>query len=925
MCSPATGASVIFGREAEREALDAFTRNVPTGPSAVVLEGEPGIGKSMLWNEGVDLARERGYAVLSCRPTGSDTELSLIGLGDLLRGLPEAAFADVPAPQREALEISLLRRRRGERRPDPRAVSVATLGVVQALAGETPIVVAIDDVQWLDGATARVLGFVVRRLSGAAVGFLLARTNVDEPPPLGVADALPPDRVLHLLVGPVGAETLAALVGERLGSTISLPEARQLAGVSGGNPFFALEIARAAARGDEGVTGQTLPIPKGLREDLVTQRVGSLPRASQNLLLVAAAVSRPTLDLLLAASTGSRPEAPLQAAIDSGIVNVTGRDVRFAHPIYRSAIYAHASRVRRHDVHRRLAAISTDPEERARHLALSAEGADEEIAAALEDSAASARDRGAPDAAAELLEHAIRLTPADPSAVSRRHLQAAEHRFVAGDTDGALTHAREALRHSAGGVGRARALRFLASVDLERGMIAEARQALDEAASEAQGDDRASSEVERDLAGIEMRSGELGLGERYARSALERAERSGFASFVPSVRVTLARIALLRGETMDDLGAVPDPGASVGPADPRSLGIELVTAEAEAIAGEHERARSRLEAVRRIALEQGDEPTRRAALVRLADVSIRDGSWQRAASLAEESRTLAGHLGVGDGHESGLLAYAAAARGMVEEARDHADRGLDRSQDDRIALLWNLGALGHLELSLGRPELALQTLGRAGGIATTMGLGEPAALPFLPDEAEALIGVGELDAGARRIEWFERRGTDLGRTSALAAAGRCRGRLLAETGMLSDALVALERSIAMYETLPLPFDLARTLLVLGTVRRRDRQKRPAREALDRALGLFQEFEAPIWAEQARDELSRVSGRRASFTELTEAEDRVVRLAASGLTNREISRALFMSVRTVEGHLSHAYAKLGLRSRTELAVFLQRSD
>ncbi|MEX2204156.1 MAG: LuxR C-terminal-related transcriptional regulator [Actinomycetota bacterium] len=206
-----------------------------------------------------------------------------------------------------------------------------------------------------------------------------------------------------------------------------------------------------------------------------------------------------------------------------------------------------------------------------------------------------------------------------------------------------------------------------------------------------------------------------------------------------------------------------------------------------------------------------------------------------------------------------------------------------------------------------------------------MGIGEPAALPFLPDEAEALIGVGELDAAARRIEWFERRGTDLGRKSAIAAAGRCRGRLLADTGRLPDALDAIERSIAIYEGLPLPFDLARTLLALGTVRRRDRQKRPAREALDRALELFQELEAPIWAGQVREELSRVSGRRAAYTELTEAEDRVVRLAASGLTNREIARALFMSIRTVEGHLSHSYAKLGLRSRTELAVFLQRSD
>ncbi|MEX2204158.1 MAG: AAA family ATPase [Actinomycetota bacterium] len=541
---------MIFGREVEREALTAFTHEVATGPSAVVLEGEAGIGKTTLWNEGVDLARERGYAVLSCRPTGTDTELSLVGLGDLLHGLPDIALADLPAPQREALEVSLLHRRRGQRRPDPRAVSIATLSVVQALAVESPVVIAVDDVQWLDGATARVLGFVVRRLSEIAVGFLLARTNLDEPPPLGIADSLPPHRIRRILVERVGAENLAALVQERLGSTMSLPEARRLAEVSGGNPFFALEIARAAARGDEGVTGQTLPIPKGLREDLVTQRLGSLPRASQDLLLVAAAVSRPTLDLLRTAGAGSRPGVGLQAAIDAGIVSVASGDVRFVHPIYRSAIYAHASRTRRHDVHRRLAGLSPDPEERARHLALSAEEADEEIAVALEGAAASARDRGAPDAAAELLEHAIRLTPSDSGARARRHLQAAEHRFIAGDPEGALEHARRALRDSAPGVGRAQALRFLASVDLERGSTEGARRSLEEAAAEARGDDHASSEIEGDLARLEMMSGELGLGERHARSALELAQRSGSATLEPSIRVTLARIALLTRRTV---------------------------------------------------------------------------------------------------------------------------------------------------------------------------------------------------------------------------------------------------------------------------------------------------------------------------------------------------------------------------------------
>jgi DNA-binding CsgD family transcriptional regulator len=206
-----------------------------------------------------------------------------------------------------------------------------------------------------------------------------------------------------------------------------------------------------------------------------------------------------------------------------------------------------------------------------------------------------------------------------------------------------------------------------------------------------------------------------------------------------------------------------------------------------------------------------------------------------------------------------------------------------------------------------------------------MGLREPAWLPFLPDEAEALAMAGELDAATARIAWLEDRGEELHRASAIAAAERCRSLLLAETGPLADALVSAGAAADAYEDLPLPFDRARSLLTLGTLRRRDRQKRDARDALERALALFGSLGADIWAERTRAELGRISGRRASLTELTESETRVAQLAAAGRTNQEIARTLSMSVRTVEGHLSHVYTKLGLRSRTELAIFFQSPD
>jgi DNA-binding CsgD family transcriptional regulator len=917
---------VAVGRRSEREALVAFLDDLATGPAALLLEGEPGIGKSTLWTEVVELARARGCRVLTCRPTGSDAELSFSGLSDLFREAPIEALAELPVPQAEALEVSLLRRPPGSHPPGPRAVSLAALSLLEVLAAGSPVAVAIDDAQWLDAATDRVLTFAIRRLPTGSVGFALTRSDADAPPPLGIQDAIDPSRFRRVPVGPLDADDLADLVQERIGRSMSLSEARRLADVSGGNPFFALEIARAAARGDRGVTGQSLPIPRNLRDDLVTRRLGAIPAASADLLLVAAAAGRPTLDVLRASGADDQLPVLLQHAIDAGLVQVVGTNVRFTHPIYRSVLYANASRSRRHDVHRRLSELTTDPEERARHLALSADATDEAIAAVLDEAAARARERGAPVAAAELTEHAIRLTPEGSSAdARRRRLTAADHRFVAGDTGLAEEHARGALELSAAGSERAEALRSVAEVQLERGGIGEARRSLEAAESEADPLDPVAADAQRRLAELWLRSGELAVAERYARAAAERADLIGDPNLVLSARTTLARIGLWRGVEPGVLVRRPEAteAASDGAASDR---FDLVQAEAAIAIGDHGFARDRLEALRDRATDNGDEPMRRSALVGLAELELRDGAWHRAEALARQARELADRLGVGGAVELSILAYVASLAGRADDARTGADLGLLRAGDDREAQLWALGAVGVLELSLGNAEPALRHLGRAGGLATEMGIDEPAAFPFFPDEAEALVVCGELAAAELRIRWLEERGVELGRDPALAAAARCRSLLFAGTGELSAALGSAANAVERYSVLPLPFERARSLLTLGTLRRRDRQKRASREALEDSLALFETLGAAIWAERAREELARISGRRAaSVAELTEGETRVARLAAAGRTNREIARTLSMSVRTVEGHLSHAYAKLGLRSRTELAVFFERSD
>jgi DNA-binding CsgD family transcriptional regulator len=911
---------MTVGRQIERAALGSFLDDLPAGPSALLLEGEPGMGKTTLWTEGLELARARRQLVLSCRPSGSDAELAFVGLADLFGELPPASVEGLPAPQRDALEIALGRRPRGDRRLDARAASMAALGVLQSVARDDVVLVAVDDVHQLDASSARVLTFAIRRLSSEPVGLLLARSAVEEAPPLGAGDALPPERLHRVAVPPLGAEEMSALVRERVGLALSTTESKRLERVSGGNPFFALEIARAAARGDQGVTGQSLPIPRSLRDDVVRQHLVALPDSCRDLLLLAAALGRPSLDLLAAGAGAGASAETLQPAIDAGVITVGAREVRFTHPLYRSAVYAEASRARRHDVHRRLADLTVDPEERARHLALSADGSDEGVAHALEEAARLARDRGAPDASADLLEHAIRLTPdGSDAALRRRHLAASEDRFAAGDTAASAEHAKRALDLTNVGPDRAEALRRIAAIELARGAIADARDLLDEAATEAGDDTLVSAEVHRDLAGLLLRSGELEAAERHASSAISPAERAGEAPLLAAARGTIARVGILRGDAAAVLRS-PD----LAPARPDDE-MTLVLAEAEIVLARHEAARERLSRALASARERGDEPARRGALVRLAELELRDGDWSAATRHAEEARRLARQLDLRHSMELGVLAALEALRGREEPARALARDGLRDAGEDRLAQRWCLCAIGLLELGLGHPDVAVRHLGRASGIASDIGIVEPAETPFLSDEAEALAGAGAYGPAAARIDWLEERGTALDRPSALAAAARARGLLQAQTGDVVAALSSLERSVELLDALPLPFETARSLLALGGCRRRDRQKRPAREALENALRSFEDLGADPWAERARAELGRVSGRRASISELTESENRVVRLAAAGRTNREIAQSLSMSVRTVEGHLSHAYAKLGLRSRTELALFVDRSE
>jgi DNA-binding CsgD family transcriptional regulator len=337
---------------------------------------------------------------------------------------------------------------------------------------------------------------------------------------------------------------------------------------------------------------------------------------------------------------------------------------------------------------------------------------------------------------------------------------------------------------------------------------------------------------------------------------------------------------------------------------------------------EFESARSILTSVRDRAYDRAEESSLPWILVNLGLVEFLAGRWEEAERYARDGNEIAAQTGQEPQRLSTLavLSLVNACRGNVQAARADAEIVLGRAEVYGAMLARIIGstAIGLLELSLDHPDAAHRLLGPLGEQLEEGGVREPGSAAFIPDEIEALIGLGRLDEAEVLLDRLERRARRLDRASALAAGGRCRGLLAAATGDLNSALTVLEQAMAEYERVPIPFERARTLLALGSTSRRAKRKRAARESLQEALTIFEELGARLWADKARAGLARIGGRAPATEELTATERRVASLAAEGRSNKEIGAALFVTVKTVEANLSRIYAKLGVRSRAALA-------
>ncbi len=901
----------VVGREPEFWALRGFLDR-DTARRSLALVGEPGIGKTTLWEAGIAIARERGVRVLVARPSGAEAELSFAALIDLFDGIDLGALDGLPAPQRFALEVALLRAEPTAVSAEPHAIGLGLLNSLRALAARETVLVAIDDVQWLDRPSADALAFAVRRLDRESVGFLLARRPGRRP---ALERVLERTEFERLEIGPLRLGATRQLLSERLGLSLSRHLLRRIVESTLGNPLFVLEFGRTLAEQGLPEIGSEIPVPDSVEEMLGT-RVAGLSDGVRRLLL---AVSL-SADLRVAELRAIGPTEAVEDAVDAGVLVIDGARVRASHPLL-AAVGRKRSRPReRRELHLVLAGVVADEELRALHAALATVHADPELADTVAHAAASASARGARQEAVALGEHALRLTPPDAAERTERLLVLAGYLETAGEVQRLTTVLAPELEALPAGAPRARAWLLLSEGagpknldDLERHH--------DRALAESRDDPGLRAYVLAKKAANTSATGVARIreAEAWASEALQAARRAD-----PDVKrlalYALAWTRALSGRPIDDL---------CRRARASSDAPEYIAASAERIAGQRriwrgEVPKARTELTRLLALadERGEPMSYALARLHLCELELRVGDWDAASRLLDEwAESADRELQFRPMYER-CRALLAAGSGRAREVERWAAKATRAAAmvGSRWDELEGLRASGIGALLAHDPERAVEGLRSVWDHTQREQVDEPGVFPVAPDLVEALTELGALDEALAVTARLQALADQQHHPWATATAQRCAATIrLASDAYDEDAVAALTQAAADYGRLSLRFDRARSLLTLGRAQRRLKKWGAARETLQAAVEAFEELRSDGWAEQARSELARVGARRpAPSGELTPSETRIVELAAAGLSNKEISQTLYVTVHTVEVHLSHAYAKLGVRSRGQLA-------
>ncbi|GGS80554.1 AAA family ATPase [Nonomuraea spiralis] len=896
---------MLWGRSADQAAVDGLLERARAGRSgALVVRGEPGIGKTAL----LDHAGRRAEGMRVLRGVGIETEAEIpFASLHLLLHQGFDRIGALPAPQAAALEGAF---GLAPATTDGRLmVGLAVLSLLAELAEDGPLLCLVDDAHWLDQASARALTFAAHRLHAEGVAMVFgARPEFD---PSGLPE--------HRLSG-IDREAAAGLLAH-VAPALTGPLRERVIEESSGNPLALLELPRTAPPTyDRG----PLALPARI-QDAYAARIADLPAEAQRTLLVTALADGGDLDVIVraAAELGCGPVA-LSAAERSGLIGIAAGQVTFAHPLMRAAVFQHAAYDLRLEVHTILARLLEDqPDRRAWHLAAAATGPDETVALALEQAARRAEDRSGNAGAAAALERAAELTE-DRARKAARLAAAAVAAADAGRPDRAKHLIERATPLVTDVRSRVRLSELRARIAFDEGAPYLAHDLLVGGAEQLAGLPEDADRVAAGLMLVDAARNAWQLSDpgRVAEAA-GRLHALGLRpgdGLNPAVQaVTGAAVLLDKGpaDALPIMRGLVESGKAI---DTGAHALRINAAFVATLVGDFGTGRDISAAVANECRTSGEIGRLPLVHLTLASAELYLGRFRDAVATAAEGLQLASDTGQPNraGYLEGVLAWIAAVRGEADRCAELAARSRDRFDANRIAndLAWAEWALALLDLGQGRFTEAFDRFDAAmdGPVRHQI-----QAVYFVPDQIEAAVRVG---LPAREpLRRFEEWAGASGLTWAQAVSQRCRALLEPSWERAHDHF---KDAVRLHAVSGRPWEAARTSLAFGERLRRERNKGSARPHLRAALETFERLGARPWAERARTELRAAGDTSApaapdtALAALSPQELQIVRLAAKGLTNREIGAQLFLSPKTVSYHLYRAFPKLNVASRAQLA-------
>ncbi len=900
----------MFGRSRELAALHRALAPAAQHLAIARLVGAPGAGKTTLL---AALRQSTQFSrIITIALTEDEQGFAWAGLAVLLDDAGEA-MVSLPDQHRHALLVATGAVAEGT--VERSAVAFALAALLEVLSAIEPLLLIVDDFQWLDHSTAAALLLAMRRQRSTPLAVVVAHRDEVLPADIGrLAETLP---MSEIEVGGLDSATVRTVLRQRFAVALPRVELEQFWSLTRGNPLHVCEVARLVAehgRFDEH-DAPTSAIAA------ISRRLDDLASGAKEVLAIAALAEPAALELVeqVLARRSRSDVAELEAA---GLLRLTSGLLQFPHPLQRAAVVQLLGGIERMRLHALIAAHTSDHQRRAFHLAQSVDGEAPDVAEELDLAARLATERGDTDVATRLRRRAVQLTPADHPAMLRRLMDTAAVAAEINDPTTCATMARRALLLATSDDDIAASTVLLIVGLVHAGQASEALEELQSSLN---------------------RVGEPGLRVRL----LEYQVRVSMFASLPQARDVAHRLAeearelggeaealawsveqelqLMTGHPVD----VPELLRRAEALDP--IGHQRIAsnlAEILCFLDLHAPAARLEQALYDDRVQRGDSLGAALAASRLSELALRCGRWAEAETLVLQCVETA-QDGAGDSDcldELADMARLCAMQGRFEEADawvERCRRGLSRPVEiHRVTTTIAAGLVAHARRDY---PSAVTPYRDAAERAERLGFTDLRALPFRVDLVECLIAVGDTESAGQLADELHQRSAHLTDPRPLADAAWARGLVSSAQGDLTKAAAYYATALEHWSHVDVPFSRARTLLAAGATDRRAGQRTVARARLEDALRVFTDLNAQPWIARAEDELDRLGARRAEGDELTPTEQQVAALVAKGHTNAEVAVVLFMSPKTVEHHLTRIFRKLNVRTRTQLSALLGARD